>query len=197
LRQDIPWRRAILVGAVAFLVGMGATFGLLMVDASLSDSGDASGVDDSESGSEDSNEPGFLDVMGWLYFNTHFVDIEGEDATTSESIDLLDLVLEDADNTLPTFLYRLIPPGVLLASGYLFTRWVDLARIDLPPAVIGGAVTSGYILIAFFGALAFSWSTMENGQVTEISVPLVDALLIAGIIYPLVFGSLGGYLSAA
>jgi len=119
-------------------------------------------------------------LVGWLYFNAHFVatSIPGlfGDSTTN--------FLSGAEEITLLVLY-VLPPLVLLAAG------AAVARGSSDPtegAKAGGAVAPGYLVASVVGAFVVRISVAD-----AVAGPsLVTAILLAGVVYPLVFGALGG-----
>lgn len=142
------------------------------------------------------DDPGWVDSSGWLFFATHFVETEatvdfdsGWQLTAS-----YDLVSQQT--TPPPIVYRLLPVGVLAVFGYRHAT-VALDRHARPKdGVYAGALLLwGYLPAIVVGLIVFTHENAVQGG-TAISGPhLVQGVLVAGILYPLIFGGIGGYLS--
>ncbi|WP_245545371.1 hypothetical protein [Halomicrobium katesii] len=80
-----------------------------------------------------------------------------------------------------------LPPALLIAAGLFGARMVDAT--DIGDALrTGGAVTAGYLPLAILGVFLFTLTVDgSSGGPT-----LVPAIGLAGLVYPLVFGSIGG-----
>ena len=82
----------------------------------------------------------------------------------------------------------LLPPAVLTAAGIATAR-IDGAT-DIGRAVrVGTAVVLGYLPLAVLGAVLFTVSAGDSGQGAP---TLLTAVVLAGVVYPAVFGSVGG-----
>jgi hypothetical protein len=130
-------------------------------------------------------------VVGWVLFNAQFV-------TTTITVDVPLLGGTDAVNfvaesdALSPVLYA-IPPALLTVAG------VAVARLDgateLGRAVrVGPAVALGWLPMAVAGALLF---TVSIGDSSGGSPDLVTAVGLAGLLYPVLFGTLGAALGTA
>lgn len=127
-------------------------------------------------------------VVGWVLFNAQFV-------TTTITVDVPLLGGTDAVNfitesdSLSPVLY-VIPPALLTVAGLAVAR-LDGAT-DVGRALrVGPAVALGYLPMAVLGALAFAVSI---GDSSGGSPTLVTAVGLAGLLYPVLFGTLGAAL---
>lgn len=180
---------AVIFGLIAAVSVFAIVATLAMVDPGGSQSEDDTNIQLEE-------EPGWLDKRGWLFFSTHFVETTADVTTdagqqVSQSVDLL----EEADNSIPSVVYRLVPVGVLTVFGYLYTlRNVEATATLQDGARTGALLVAGYLPAIVAGVLLFSHRTdYQTGSVTY-EIPFSPAVPIAGVIYPLLFGALGGYL---
>jgi len=130
-------------------------------------------------------------VVGWLFFNAHFV-------TTNVSIDIPLLGGTDAVNfiaesdSLSAVLY-LLPPALLTAAGLATARVAG--AVETARAVrIGPAVTLGYLPLSVVAASLF---TVRIGENSSGSPTLLTAVVLAGLVYPAVFGTLGAVVATA
>ncbi len=122
-------------------------------------------------------------AVTWLYFNAHFVDVRVTAAGQSEGLDLISRAAGDAS------LLYLLPPLVLLLCVALAMGAVGVR--SLRRAAVGGTASAlGYAVAA---AAMASLSTHAFGAVV-VSVGLATAVALAGVGYPLVFGTVGGAL---
>ena len=124
-------------------------------------------------------------IVGWLFFNAQFV-------TTTITVDLGFLGGTDAVNfiaesdTLSAILY-LIPPALLAAAGLAAAR-LDGATETARALRLGPSVALGYLPFTLVGALLF---TVSVGETSGGSPTLLTAVVLAGVVYPVVFGTLG------
>lgn len=130
-------------------------------------------------------------VSGWGYYATHYVNVEvvARANGAQRSATLPDL-------TAGFGVWNLIPPLVLLIAGALVAR--SVTPVDGSGAATAGAtVVAGYLPAAVAGKFLFTWETTLTiaGQPVgfEMAPALVGSVLVAGTIYPLLFGALGGF----
>ena len=189
LYNRIPWKQAIAIGLVAFLIGFVLVAGLSEVEGALQDDDP---VDDEV---ELEEEPGYVTNQAWVFFSAHFIDIEAS-ATTGfgdieESYDILSELEE-----LPALIFYLAPVLALIGAGFaLVNRNAQLVQSELDGAVFGGAVAAGYLPAVVFSTLVFDHQTELDDFYVTYEVPLVEAALIAGLLFPVVFGAIGGFIA--
>lgn len=169
------------LGVVAALVGYLLTF-LLAASDVRADLGDV---------------PAWKGVA-WYFYNAHLVEVEstgevaGFGGTTT-----IDFIAESETARL-TLLYA-VPPVALLAAGALVAS--HLGAADLGSGVVLGApVTIGYLLVLGLGAVV-SESHVEAEflgiEATATMAPeLPPAIVLGGVLYPLVFATTGAILVA-
>ena len=124
--------------------------------------------------------------VGWLFYNAHFVttQVPGFGGPSSENF-----IAASDDGTL-TLLY-LLPPLLLLLAGLAATYAADVSETR-EALLAGPGVLAGYLPLAIAGVFLFSFSVGDGA----VEPDLVTAALLAGIVYPLAFGSLGGLLAS-
>lgn len=125
-------------------------------------------------------------AVGWLTFNAHFVDylrpaIGG--GQVSENF----IAAGDA----PMLLY-LVPVVMLVGAGFLLA-WTDGAMEPSRGAAVGATTILGYLPFAVAGVFLFA---VNRGDATIQPDP-VTGILLAGIIFPLVLGAIGGVVASA
>ena len=127
-------------------------------------------------------------IVGWLLFNAQFV-------TTTITVDIPLFGGTDAVNfisesdSLSPILYA-IPPALLTAAGLAVARLEGVTETG-GALRLGPAVALGYLPLTAVGALLFTISVGENSGG---SPTLLTAVVLAGIVYPAVFGTLGAVL---
>ncbi|QLC32806.1 transporter [Halarchaeum sp. CBA1220] len=125
-------------------------------------------------------------AVGWLFYNAHFVSFTypsfGGGRTATNLI---------ASGNAPQLLY-VLPPLFLLVGGYLLVRSVSLAD-PTDGALCGTVLSLGYAVPAWFGVFAFRITTESNW----LGPDLVTGIVLAGVVYPVVFGAIGGAVAAA
>lgn len=124
-------------------------------------------------------------VVGWLLFNAQFV-------TTTITVDVPILGGTDAVNfiaesdALSSVLY-VIPPALLSAAGLAVAR-LDGATETARALRLGPAVALGYLPLSIAGAVLFA---VNIGEGSGGSPTLLTAVVLAGVVYPAVFGTIG------
>lgn len=162
---------AALSGVLAYIVGYALTYATAGQEVSNSL---ASRVLELATG-----DPGTWKLVGWVFYNAHYVPVEVPGLFGSTSVNLVGETFSSA--------LLVVPPLALLAGGAA----VALASgIEGPVAgaVAGVAVVLGYLPLALVGAVAVG---IDIGDATA-GPTLVAAVLLAGLVYPLVFGGIGG-----
>ncbi len=120
-------------------------------------------------------------AVGWVFYNAHFVATEIPQPFGGVRVENL---IASADGL--TYLY-LLPPALLLLAGVAVGRFVA-AGTPTDGAAAGATVAAGYLPAAIIGVVAFRYA-VGDGTVTP---DLVTAVLLAGVVYPLCFGAIGG-----
>ncbi|WP_336024812.1 transporter [Halobellus salinisoli] len=130
-------------------------------------------------------DPGTWKLVGWVFYSAHYVTSEIPGLFGSTSVNLI----SRGDAFSPALF--VLPPVILLIAGALVAV-AARAESPLSGAVGGASVALGYLPLAIAGALAFSISVGDSNA----GPTLVTAVLLAGIVYPLVFGGVGGALGS-
>lgn len=165
------------VGALAYLLGYVVTFGL------------ASG----EARREFGEAVPTWKVVGWFHYNAHFVDLVSSSSLGGFGDATVVSLIAESSGTAGPVLY-VVPPLALLLAGVAVTRYLDAG--DVQTAATGGAaMVVGYGLLAVVGALAVA-HTVEGSFLgvelsASVSVPPVETAIVAGLLYPAVFGTAG------
>ena len=131
---------------------------------------------------------------GWLFYNAHLVPAQvpapGPQAAVNPN------VVAGADGIVVGLLA--LPPVLLAGAGWMVTRgatdstrlWFDFGVSGRRYAINGALVTMlGYLPLSILGTLAFG-----IGGLNSVGPDQYYGLVVAGAIYPLVFGGIGGYL---
>ena len=125
-------------------------------------------------------------AVGWLFYNAHFVDTEIPSLVGSgRSLNLI----AEADGGSLALLY-VVPPLVLLVAGLAAGRLAG-ATTPVDGAKSGVLVLAGYLPLAVIGAFLFRYSVGDG----SVAPDLITAVLLAGVVYPVVFAGAGGALS--
>lgn len=125
--------------------------------------------------------------VAWLFLNAHFADTEFP--TVAGGTRTANFVTGGEGSTV----LLALPPLLLAVAGLAvaYGRSADAAD----RARVGATVALGYLPLSAAAALASVHAL--GGTEATIGPDLVTAVLLAGGVYPLVFGALGGAASAA
>jgi len=182
--DSLPFVEGAIAGAAAWIVGFVLT--ALVVLAR---------IDDSELGEISENvggDGGGLDFVGWVFFNSHFVDIVIEAGFLgfggTRSVSFI-----GGDGFTP--LLYLVPIALLVAAGLAIGRSQGVTDTG-EGAAAGALVVPVYLVLSAIGAVSFRVSTEALGASFSGEPELIPAILLAGIVIPVVFGALGGVLAA-
>lgn len=150
-------------------------------------------------------------AIGWVFYGTHNVRIEMSggtaDGLSTERVSVFELEgavaapVSELSSTVPRVLYLLVPVAVLLGAGYVAYRVADERRPGpVRAATLGASVVIGYLTLAVAGVFVFEHSrslTVQGRAALSFSAgpDLVWAVGLAGLVYPLVLGAIGGLLA--
>ena len=130
-------------------------------------------------------EPATYEMVGWVFYNAHFVTTVFRDLPIIGSHTTTFLGGEEGFSLL---LYA-IPIGLLLAAGLGLARYRG-APDATQGALAGVAVLPGYLLLSIAGVFVFEVTIAGARGGPD----LLPAIFLAGIVYPLLFGGAGGVL---
>ncbi|WP_049928770.1 hypothetical protein [Halopiger goleimassiliensis] len=119
-------------------------------------------------------------MFGWLFYNAHRVPIVA-DGVSMSYVDLASLSIA----------YYATPIVLLGASGYYVAGKVDAVDSPVAGFVAGASTTLGYLPLVALGAVYFEYDASQ----IVVEIPLLRAILLAGLAYPIVVGGLGGALA--
>lgn len=123
-------------------------------------------------------------AVGWVFFNAHFVRTQIPTVGGTRTQNYI------ASGEFPALLYA-VPIVLLVATGFLLVR--SRHPTDLQDGAIDGAtIAIGYAGAAIVGVFGFG---ATRGEVTVAPDP-VTGVLLAGIVFPLVLGAIGGALAS-
>jgi hypothetical protein len=135
---------------------------------------------------------------GWLYYNSQFSDMTTSatgqmSAFGGRRVNLLTdgRLFGPVHLGLPTAVYHAVPVVVLTVAGFVFTRRSAVDGV-VDSLTASGAVALGTTAAAALGTWLFAVSA---GHVTVSPHPM-EGVLMTGLFFPLLFGSLGGVVSA-
>lgn len=185
LRQNLP--QSLLFGVLAYLVGYVVTVAFVLVD----------GVDFG-------GDAGWVKVAGWVFYAAHTVKMEitgfAGDRSGTRTTSLFDgfSELTNLTDAVPEILYLLVPIVVLVGSGFVLVRRVTGSGASATTAAaLGASVVVGYLPLAVVGQLVFSHTETGLGGSVGVTVApeLAPSVLLVGLVYPLVCGTVGGVLA--
>jgi hypothetical protein len=163
-----PFVQGALFGAASFVVGYIVT--LLLVVAT-----------------EDSSD-NLMEVVGFVYYNAQFTDVVASGGVSFNYVTGSGLM--GASMELPSVVYHVVPILVLVAAGFLVAQQAN--AIEPVDGVKAGATLAlGAVVLALLGTFLFKIS--QGGS--SASPDLMTGVLLVGLAYPAIFGSLGGFLS--
>lgn len=203
LYRSVPTKLAIICGIVAFALGLALVAGAVALD-----DGHGATVPGDE-GNLTASDPGAGTVATWTFLSAQFVPLEergggglfGTQATTTNYLSAM-------TPSLPTVLYRSIPIAVLFVGAFLVAwRGWNPIRTEYESMLSGAAVTLGYFplvavsawlvthVVEVEGADGGVFPGLDAGETVTYAAPLGEALLFAGLIYPILVGTIAGYLA--
>ena len=126
--------------------------------------------------------------IGWLFYNGHLVDTMVDGPFGGEqAVDFIN----SADGASFTALYA-VPILLLIVAG---AALVLVAGVESPldGAITGMLTVLGYFPLAVAGVFVFAYSAGDVSMQPD----LITGVLLAGVVYPLLFGGIGGVLGSA
>jgi ribosomal-protein-alanine N-acetyltransferase len=136
---------------------------------------------------------------GWYFYNAHFVDLTSTLQIGSASGGATGSLIEGSDSGTVQLLYVVPPIAVALVGATLF-RWFDSATTIAGGAARGALVVVGYLPLGVVGAIATGHTVETGGFLVEVSgtiePELVPSIVLVGILYPIVFGAIGGAIAS-
>jgi len=183
---DLPFKLGAIFGGVAYFVGYVLTYVLFRLDDGLS-----SGAEFADAGGST------RDAVGWVFYNLHHIDTELTMTSGGETESETTSIISERSTDIPELVYYLVPIIGLLVVGYMLAQRVQLYETG-DALKIGSLGVAGYLPLTILGTLLFDVSGEEEGFGETISYSvspeLLPAVLIMGVIFPLLFGAIGGYI---
>jgi hypothetical protein len=191
LTDRVPLKLGAVFGVGTYVVGFIVTFVLVQIDSEL----DASEFDGLFGLSPDVSS---LDLAGWVFYNAHFVDTEfsasGGDGSNSES----SRIIAENSTQIPEVVFYIVPILLLVGAGYLLVQQ-EYVTEGVDAALSGGSLVIGYLPLAVIGTFLFTASNSTSVAESEVTISFGPAtgtgILLAGIIFPLVLGAVGGLIA--
>jgi len=126
-------------------------------------------------------------AAGYVLFNAQFVDLTYEGTLSASTFSVVDLASGSGLG-----LAYVVPPLCLAAAGYLVASAPGV-RGTSQSAVAGALVAIGQLALVVVGAFLFA--AESDGASLGVSLP--NAVILAGIVYPVAFGAVGGVVADA
>ena len=190
--ESYPLKKGGVAGASAFIVGYITTYVLLVLDLEVF----SDGVVDIS-----------WDGVGLVFYNAQFVRLDSGEAATTNSLAALarlsdttvaldePVVFDSGFLTVPMITYSVLVFLVLVGAGSLVARWSTPVQATVGDRMEAGAtIVAGYLPLAFIGTFVFEHDGGVSGGLA-VSPDVFAGVLVAGVLLPVVFGALGGYLS--
>ncbi|MFB6360862.1 MAG: transporter [Halobacteriales archaeon] len=127
--------------------------------------------------------------VGWLFYGAHGVGTRFP--MPGGGTELVNLVEQSGEG--PVALLYLLVPLLLVLAGAV-GAWRAGAEDGSSGAVAGAMVAIGYFMPAAIGTVLFAHGIENTGR--SIAVDPITGVLLAGVIYPVVFGAIGGILAS-
>lgn len=138
---------------------------------------------------------------GWLFYNAHFVPVSAGNFPNSTPTFVPNLLLIARE---PLYLLLiLVPPLTLCLAGFLIARSTSRggttvsvsSGMNLSSSTVRGmSITMGYLPCVLIGAVVFSTTPVDQ-RVAMLAPEFLLSLLVAGMLYPVVFGGIGGWIA--
>lgn len=134
-------------------------------------------------------------AVGFVLYNAHHVPIVGSARSPTGPENYLQTT---TPLEIPVVVYYLVPIFLLVGAGYLVVASTDLPDGPTVHAAAGATIAAGYLPLVVVGRFFFSSPVKSyEGTVLWYDQPdLVAAILLAGLLYPIFFGAIGGLLRA-
>lgn len=171
--RDLPVAVGAVVGAVAWVLGYLFTYVITASDIRNSLMGRVLEAVDVP----------VWKAVGWVFFNAHFVttNVEGFFGGARNFI--------GGENGFTPLLY-VVPPLLLLGAGLAVARYRGATETG-DAAVAGLTAVVGYAVLSVVGVFVFA---VGGG---DIQPDVIAGVLLAGVVYPAVFGAVGAAIGAA
>jgi len=125
-------------------------------------------------------------LVGWVFFNSHFVETVFQGLPFAAAANAV-----GGENGFTVLLF-VVPPALLVGAGLAVGRYQGVETPETG-GLAGLTVFPGYLVLVFLGAVLFVVSAGPASARPD----LLFAVVLAGLVYPAVFGGLGGALAGA
>jgi len=183
LTDKLPVVEGAVAGAVGYITGLIFTFLLLTIDGDVDLDAAAQGG------------AGTLDVVGWFFYSAHFANIEASGSTPIGSGSTTGNFVSESSTQIPAVIYYLVPAVILIGVGFFVVATLDMWNPSPADCAQAGAtVVLGYLPLALIGIFLFEASVSFPGGEVSQGPELLTSILLAGLLFPLLFGAIGGFL---
>lgn len=184
-RTSLLIKRGALSGIKVFLAGYAVTYLFVMLSArNFAEQGEFA-------------DTGIEGITGWFFYNMHLVEMISA-GSRGGAVRPRNLFAEVTTLTPPLPVWYLVPVVFLVIGGYLMARSMDRPSDTLRAAMTGATIAGGYLLMSVLGMYLFGTSArisnVSIGGSPETAPPV--GLLLVGVVYPLVFGAVGGVVAS-
>lgn len=177
--DSLPLVPGAVAGFFAWIVGYAFTYAIVGTDVRNSDLNRF--IEAFE------GDPATYELVGWVFYNAHLADVVYDGFA---GVFLPSTYIGGEDGF--TALLYVIPPALLVAAGLALGRYQGSTETNAG-AVVGATVLPGYFVLSILGVFLFEVSAAGTTGRPDI----VPAVLIAGLVYPVVFGAAGGVVAAS
>lgn len=131
-------------------------------------------------------------VVGWTFYGMHQVQI-----ATSGSLGGFSGsgTASMAEAGFWQGWYVVVPPLVLAVLGLAVASQAETPDVQTG-VLAGGSIVAGYLPVAVLGTFLFTYSSGGENVSFTAAPDLATAVILMGLVYPIVFGALGGGLGA-
>lgn len=182
-RNEISYVRSLVGGFGAFVVGY-------VLFYALTSGGVANRFEEIEVFREIGIEaPATWKGVTWVFYGAHNVEsgLTGFEETSQV------VELQQAAFWEPWFL--VIPIVLLAVAGFLVARASKAADL-ISGAFLGAGIVLGYVLLVIVGNILSTYSAEMEGLVISGGPDVFSGIFFAGLLYPVVFGGIGGAIAA-
>ncbi|PSQ43468.1 hypothetical protein BRD17_06060 [Halobacteriales archaeon SW_7_68_16] len=169
------------LGVASFVVGYLVTMGIVVATEESTDQ--------------------LMEVVGWVYYNAQFASVEVTTAGASGGQETFNYVTGSGGSAAasainaPSIVYHLVPIVSLVLFGLVLAPLFVVVVLSgqLGEFVALASIVAGVLPLAVVGTFLFS----AGGQLFTIEPVLIESLVFVGLVYPVVFGAIGGAIAGA
>jgi len=181
-KQELPIKTGAKFGAIAYIIGLVTTIILSLIDSEIE-------LSELQRRGAEGYAHGPLDFFSHMYSSAHFVDLKvsgaGQEVTRN--------IIAETPTSLPDVMYYAVPVVILFISGHYLVQKYH-ANDEKVAAKIGATIVVGYLPMALITRYIFTVEGTFEFQIVTFAPELTMTVMTA-VIYPVIFGGLGGYMS--